>query len=208
MALKLYHNPASQHARRVRAAIIELEIDCEQKLVDFNKREHQDPAYLRLNPNGKVPTLDDDGFVIWESNAILCYLADKKPQKNLYGTAPKERAEVQQWLFWESAHFGRACVTLTYQRFIKPAFYKQEPDPALVADGEENFKRFASVLNGHLESRQFAACSRYTIADIALASILVYRDAANIDIKPYRHVQEWLQRIESRNSFKQTAPKA
>lgn len=205
MAIRIHYNPQSQHARRVHMVGLELDLPIDWRLVDFTKVENQAPAYLALNPNGKVPVLEEDGFVLWESNAILAYLADKKPQAGLYPTDPKQRADVNRWLFWESAHFGPAAVTLTWERVVKPTFMKQAANPVLVEQGEQNWKRFASVLNVHLESTQYVAKS-LSIADFSLASILMYRGSAGIDTKSYVHLQRWLDRMESRDSWKKTAP--
>ena len=207
MSMKLHHNPISPHSRRVHMAILELGLDVEIKALDFMKGEHKDSAFLAHNPNGKVPMLEDGAFWLWESNAILAYLADKAPQKGLYPTEPQKRADVNRWLFWESAHFGAACARLTSERVIKPMMMKQQPDPAMVADGEANWQRYGAVLNGQLEGKQFVTGDMMTIADLALSSVLTYQQQAQLDMKSFRHMQAWLTRIESRDSWKKTAPK-
>ena len=132
MTMRLHTNPLSAHARRVSMAIHELGLDSEIKVLDFGKGEHKDGAYLAHNPNGKVPMLEDNGFWLWESNAILCYLADKKPEKNLYPTDAHGRADVNRWLFWESAHMGNACAGLTAEHVVKPMLLKMPTDANLV----------------------------------------------------------------------------
>ena len=79
MPIKLYDSKVSPYARKVRLLAAELEIPIEKISLDFQKGDPQKPEYLALNPNGKVPTIDDDGVVVWESIAILKYLAGKKP---------------------------------------------------------------------------------------------------------------------------------
>ena len=206
MAIRVHHNPASQHARRVRMTGLELGLDIEWKLVDFSKGENRSPEYLALNPAGKVPTLEEDGFVLWESNAIMAYLADQKPGVGLYPTETRERALVNRWLFWEAAHFGAAAVTLTWERVIKPRM-KQPPDPAVVAQGEQSWRRFAPILDAHLAGRAYVA-SALSIADFALATILMYHEPAGIDLAPHRHLGEWFARIQARESWQRTAPGA
>jgi glutathione S-transferase len=204
MAIRIHIHPASQHARRVRMVALELGIEADFPVVDLMGPGRA--QYLTINPNGKVPALEEDGFVLWESNAIMAYLADKKPSAGLYPAEPRARADVNRWLFWESAHFGRACITLTWERVMKPMFLKQEPDPALVADGEANWKRFAQVLDDHLDGRDYV-CGAPTIADFALATITMYRQMAKIDTAPFPRLEAWLGRIEARDSWKETAPK-
>jgi glutathione S-transferase len=203
MSIRIHYNPASQHSRRVRMAALELGTDIDWKLVDLGKGEGQAPEYLALNPNGKVPTMEDGGFVLWESNAIMAYLADKKPEKGLYPVDAQKRADVNHWLFWESAHFGPACFALVWERLMKAAFFKQEADPTLLAQGEQNFARFAGVLNGHLANREYVT-GALSIADLALASILSYDQGAKIDLEPYPNVKAWFGRMTARDSWKQT----
>jgi glutathione S-transferase len=205
MGIRIYTNPVSQHARRVHMAALELGLDVEWKLVDFRAGEHQQPPYLAINPHGKVPTLEEDSFVLWESNAIMAYLADKRPAAGLYPTDAHARADVNRWLFWESAHFGRACITLTWERMFKPIITKQPSDPVMVADGELQWRRFAKVLDDHLRGRAYVA-GVFSIADLALASITMYRHHANIDTSPFPQLEAWLGRIEARDSWKQTQP--
>lgn len=121
MGLTLHDHPMSQHGRRAKIAALELGLTVDYKAVELPVPE----AYRALNPMGKVPTLDHDGFVLWESNAIMAYLAELRPEAGLYGTDARTRAEVNRWLFWESAHFGNACIHLTWERVMKPMVLKQ-----------------------------------------------------------------------------------
>jgi glutathione S-transferase len=200
--MRVHYNPASQHSRRVKMVALELGLDVEFKLVDFSKAENRGDEYLKKNVMGKVPTLEDGDFLLPESNAIMQYLADGSA---LYPTDKKQRAQINRWLFWEQAHFGPACTTLTWERVMKPMMMKQEPNPVLVAEGERNFQRYGAVLNAQLETRQFVA-GELSIADFALATITCYRGPANIDTGSFRHLQAWLDRIEARDSWKQTIP--
>jgi glutathione S-transferase len=206
MTMRIWQNPLSPHARRVTMAIHELGLDAETKIVDFAKGEHKSPEFLQHNPNGKVPVLEDNGFWLWESNAILCYLADKKPEKNMYGTDARSRAETHRWLFWESAHFGHACATVAFEKLIKPMMYKQQPDATIVAWGENEFKRFGAVLNGQLEGKQWLFGNHLSIADLSIASALSYSQQTQLDLKHYHHVHSWLERMQSRDSWKKTQP--
>ncbi|MCC6748902.1 MAG: glutathione S-transferase family protein [Deltaproteobacteria bacterium] len=206
MALRLYYNSASQHSRRDQVAVIELGLDVELKPVDFMKGEHKAPDFLAHNPNGKVPLLEHDGLWLWESNAIMAYLADLRPERGLYPTEPRARADVNRWLFWEAAHFGPACLRLTWERVMKPTFMKQDPNPVLVADGEQNLQRFAAVLDSQLAGKEYVT-GRLSIADFALASVLAYRVPARMELGAFPQLRGWLGRIEARESWKQTAPR-
>src|SRR5688500_11928563 len=104
--MKLYEHPFSSAAFKVRAVIHELGLPVTLVPVDMMKGEHKSPEFLAKNPNGKVPTLDDDGFLVWESNAILCYLAAKKSESGLMPADPRGMALVQQWLQWQATTFA------------------------------------------------------------------------------------------------------
>lgn len=120
------------------------------------------PAYRALNPNGLVPTLEEDGFVLWESNAILRYLAATSPALALPDD-PRERARVEQWLDWQATSFTPAMRDAFWQ-----LFRAAEPDPAVVADSLAEGEALAAILDAHLSGRSFVVGPRFGIADIAL----------------------------------------
>src|SRR5579862_1624600 len=104
--MRLYHHPLSSNARRAVMAALHLGTEVELVHVDLGKGEQRKPDYLKRNPNGKVPVLDDDGFLLWESCAIMQYLADRTPGQTLYPTELRARADVNRWLFWSAHHFS------------------------------------------------------------------------------------------------------
>src|ERR1700760_3184502 len=107
--MKLYLFPAGR-AVGVLALKNHLELDCEVHLLDFRQGDQLTPEYLTLNANKKMPTLEDDGFVLWESNAILFYLAAKRPDRGLWPSDMQGQASVLRWLAWESAHWDAESV--------------------------------------------------------------------------------------------------
>ena len=100
--IKLHVFPGSPRAQKVLAVAYQLDLPFEQVFVDLSKGAHKTPAFLQLNPNGRMPVLEDGGFVLWESDAIIQYLASKKPGA-LMPTDDKGRALVAQWLSWNMA---------------------------------------------------------------------------------------------------------
>jgi glutathione S-transferase len=134
-----------------------LDLDCEMRVVDRGKGDQLTPEYIAMNPNKKMPVLEDDGFVLWESNAILFYLASKKPQSGLWPSDLKGQADVPRWLAWES--YGRAptgtrsrSVWSVTRRPPKARLGLVPADPAFYgANG--TFDRFAAALNQHLKGR-------------------------------------------------------
>src|SRR5215831_6039883 len=144
--MKLYSHPVSTNARKARLTALHLGIALEEKMVDLKNGEQRTPEFLALNPNGKVPVLDDDGFVLWESNAICQYLAAQVPGNSLLPADARGRAEINRWASWELAHMGQAVVKVAYQKFIKQRLGLGEPDAAIVKQGEEEYARFGAVL--------------------------------------------------------------
>jgi glutathione S-transferase len=122
-----------------------------------------DPGYRALNPNGLVPTLEEDGFVLWESNAILRYLAATTASLAL-PEDPRDRAHVEQWLDWQATSFTPAMRDAFWQ-----LYRSADPDRALVADSLRRSEALAGILERHLEQRDYVAGTSFSIADIAVA---------------------------------------
>ena len=169
--MKLYVLPPSPRAFKVIALKNHLGIECEMQLVDLSKGDQFTPKYVAMNPNRKMPVLEDDGFVLWESNAILLYLASKKPHSGLWPTAPKDQADVLRWLAWESSHFdAESCGMVGFDKISKGVLGLGAADPAFIARGEENFARFAAVLNECLRGRKWVTGGGLTIADFSIGA--------------------------------------
>jgi glutathione S-transferase len=146
--MKLYLFPAGR-ANSVLSLKNYLGIDCEVQRLDFTRGDQLKPAYAKLNPNKKMPTLEDDGFVLWESNAILFYLASKRPEKGLWPSDVKDQADVMRWLSWESGHWDAESVGMvSFEKGSKVVMRLGPADPAFIKRGEQNFARFAAVLDG------------------------------------------------------------
>lgn len=158
--MRLYHHPFSSNARRAVMATMYLGVPVDLQLVDLAKGAHRAPSYLALNPNHKVPVLDDDGFVLWESYAIMQYLADRTPGQRIYPTDARSRADVNRWLFWCAQHFSPAVGILNWEHHIKPLAGLGDTDPREVARGEQLVKEYGGILDGHLADREWISVVR------------------------------------------------
>jgi len=117
--MKLYGFAGSPRTWKVRALAAHLGIPLEYENLDFAKGDNRTPKYLALNPAGRTPTLVDGDFVLWESDAIMQYLASKKPN-TLWPDDARTRADIMRWQNWQSAHWGSdACVPLIGQNVVK-----------------------------------------------------------------------------------------
>jgi glutathione S-transferase len=204
--MKLYVNLMSPNVRRVRLTAAVLDMALEEKKLDFTKGEHKNPEYLALNPNGAVPTLVDGDFVLTESRAIMQYLASKKPESGLWARDERERAEITRWQFWDSSHFSPQIGTLAYQKLLKPMMGLGDPDPHKIEEALTNFRRFAAVLNQRLAEKQYVVGDRLTLADLTLASSLMYAKQADVPLAEFPHLQSWFARISDTEAWKKTNP--
>src|SRR5271167_686007 len=143
--MKLHFHPMSGNSRRVLLVAAHLDIPLERNLVDLTKGEQRGALHLERNPNGRVPVLEDDGLLLWESRAIMQYLAEKTPGQTLLPTDPRGRAEVQRWLFWCAAHMAPANALLVQENFVK-VLMGRPADPAELKRGEALFAQSAPIL--------------------------------------------------------------
>jgi len=204
--MKLYMNAMSPNVRRVRLTAAVLAMDLEEKKLDFTKGEHKNPEYLALNPNGAVPTLVDGDFVLTESRAIMQYLASKKPESGLLPRDEKARADVLRWQFWDASHFSPQLGTLAFEKMLKPMMGMGEPDQRKIDDALTNFRRFGGVLNKRLEGKKYVMGDALTIADLTLASSLMYARQADAPLGELPNIQAWFSRISDTDAWKKTNP--
>lgn len=171
--MRLHYFPPSSRALGVVALKNHLEIECELVGVDLSRGDQRHPDYVAMNPNRKIPTLEDGDFVLWEANAILFYLASKRPERGLWPGDVRSQADVLRWLAWESAHWdAESCGMVSFEKSSKLVLGLGPPDPHFVARGEENFARFAAVLDRHLEARRWILGDTLTIADFSIGALV------------------------------------
>ena len=151
--MKFYIFMGSPRAFKVMAVANHLGLDFEIQQLDPTKGEHLSAGYAAVNPNKRIPTMEDDGFILWESNAITQYLASRKPEAGLLPLDERARALVNQWQFWDISSWDPACATIVFERLVKKMLGMGEPDPAKVQEGEQNFHRYAQILNDQLKGR-------------------------------------------------------
>lgn len=204
MTLKIHAFPLSPRSFKVLWTANHLGLDYELKLVDFSKGAQHAPAFVALNPNAKAPVIEHDSFVLWESNAILEYLAALKPQARLLPEEARARAAIMKWLFWESAHWDLACVPFAVERVVKKLFGLGAENPAEISRGTELFKRVGEVLDGELAKHRFVAGDALTVADFAIGAAMCIADQAQLPLEPWRHILRWRADIEALPSWAKT----
>lgn len=198
--MKLYDFAFSPNCRKVRAVAYELGIDLEPVHVDLLNAGQRSPAHLALNPNGRVPVLVDQDFVLWESTAIIRYLSAKKGGA-LLPTTPQEQAEVDRWLAWQLAHLGPALSKVAFERVVKKLTGQGAPDAVAIAAGSADFANLSALLNDALLGREYLA-GTLSLADFALASHYSLAAMCGLDLAPHAQVSAWLERMLSRDSMR------
>jgi glutathione S-transferase len=203
--MRLHYSPFSSNSRRARLAAAQLGADVELVLVDLAKGEQRSPAFLHLNPSGRVPVLEDGDFVLPESQAIMQYLADSTPGQTLYPTALRERAEVNRWMFWCAHHFQPAISVFNWEHAVKAFLGLGAADPAELQRGERLFGDCARVLDAHLAEREWICGSALSLADLSVAAPLMYIAQARLPVEPYAHMRAWFDRVQGLEAWANTA---
>jgi len=205
--MKLYFHPMSGNSRRALLVAAHLDVSLERVVVDLTKGEQRGAPHLHRNPNGRVPVLEDDGLLLWESRAIMQYLSDKTPGQTLLPTDPRGRAEVNRWLFWCAAHMAPANTILVQENFVKELMGRPK-DPAELARGEALFAQYAPILDAHLAGRTWVALDRVTLADYSLAAGFALAGPARLPVADYPNVRAWFGRVQELDAWQRTTPPA
>jgi glutathione S-transferase len=194
MALTIY-GVARSRAFRTLWMAKELGLDYEHVKVDFATGETRTATHLALNPNGQIPVIDDDGFILWESMAINLYLAKKHSAGRLYPTRLEDEARAWQWSFWGMTEVERPVLTALFNRAIRP---EHERDSVAADAAERTLAQPLGVLDGALGRSANLLGDNFTVADLNVASILAWARPAQIDMSPFPKVAEWLKNCAER----------
>jgi glutathione S-transferase len=206
--MKLHTFVGSPNTRKVEAVIDHLKLNVEIVYHDFLAGELRSPEYIGLNPNGSVPTLVDGDFVLWESNAIMQYLADKVPGNTLFPRDPRLRADVVRWLCWDLAHFGEAFGGLIFETFLKSKLNLGPPNETRISLAMTGLERRAAVLERHLQNRHYLVGDTVTLADYSLVRFEAYRPRTPFDWRPYPNINAYFDHVRTQESWVRTAPPA
>jgi glutathione S-transferase len=185
----------AQAPRRVLALVKHLGLDAELVEMDLMAGAMKRPDYAAINPNMKAPTLVDGDVVLWESSAINAYLCIKAGSDMWPANSPHEQVEVLRWLSWNDCHWAPAVAYFYFEHVVKPTFGIGKPDTGALVGRENDVRRFAKVLDAHLEGKTHVALERLTIADFQLASMAAYWRESDMPLGEFRNVVGWLDRL-------------
>jgi glutathione S-transferase len=179
---------------RVRWTLQELEVDFEATTVNLLAGEHRQPAFLAINPAGKIPALVDGDLVLTESVAIAVYLADKYPEKKLIPADLEQRAQHNRWLLFTATELEQPLWRITRHTNLYPQSKRLPGDVALA---REEFTAMAGVLDAHMRGRQFVIGNTATVADFVLAYTLDWADEVKL-LDAFPPLHDYMERMYAR----------
>jgi glutathione S-transferase len=192
--MKIYWIKA-QAPLRVLALAKYLNLEFEPIHLDLMNGGLRSPEYAKLNPNKKAPALLDGKVELWESLAIMVYLADKAGSSMWPSQNVKEQIEILKWVGWDSHHWEPAVAHFYFEHIVKPTLLNAQPDPKELEGKSDDLIRWAQVLNEHLDGKEFVACDRLTIVDFYLASMARYWKEAEMPLSKFANITGWLDRL-------------
>jgi glutathione S-transferase len=172
--------------------------------VDLVEGENRTPKFLALNPNGRVPVLETGATMLWEANAIMCYLA-KQADSDIWPDDARQ-IEIIRWFSWDQAHFSRHAGTLFFEHVIKPRLGIGTPDQAAIAQATGAFVRSAAILEAHLCDREFLVGGSLTLADFAVAMLLPDAAECRLPLNGHPEIQRWHARLNEFDAWRRPFP--
>jgi glutathione S-transferase len=194
MTIRLHRHALSGHAHRVHLFLSLLGLPHELVDVDLMKGAHKTPEFLAMNPFGQIPVLEDGATVLFDSNAILVYLAKTYDQTGAW--LPQDAlgaARVQQWL---SVAAGPVASGPASARLVNVFGAKLDHERAKTIANS-----LFAVLDRHLTGRSFVVADAPTIADVALYSYIAHAEEGDVSLAPYPAITSWLRRVEALTGF-------
>jgi glutathione S-transferase len=201
MGIKLHYNPLSTFSRRVLIAFAEKQIPHELIVVDMAARQHRQPPYLSLNPYGRVPMLEEDDFVLFESTAILNYLEATRPTPALVPADARGRALVDMHMKLCDLQLTRYAGTIIFPKRFLP---KERWNNVAMAEAKAEIEKHLAILDDHFAHKTYLVAEQFSLADLCYMPFLEFLPL--MEIAPPAAVAGWSQRLLARPSAAATRP--
>ena len=201
--MKLYYSDILS-SRKACAVARYLKSPVEFIYLDLSKEDQQAPAYLAINPNGKVPTLIDGEQTLWEADAVMCLLA-QRAGSDLWPHDSRQ-IDIIRWFSWNAQHFTQHAGALYFEHIVRPRFDLGAPDQAAIDEAIGEFRRYAAVLNDHLENRKWLVGNDLTVADFSVAVTLPYAEQAAIPLDDFPEVRRWHDQLNEFDAWREPFP--
>lgn len=199
--MKLYHFPPSTNSLKVRIALLEKGLEFESVIIDLTKKEQKNPEYLKINPFGQVPALDDDGFIVYDSTIINEYLEDEYPHPPLMPDDSENRARARMMEDYRDNQVNPLFVTLVHEHRKSEA----ERDAELITSVHAQIGTALTRIEEQLQGREYLAGS-FSLADIAYMPNIALMDRLHVPLDAgFQNIPVWIERLRSRPSYAATA---
>jgi glutathione S-transferase len=198
--LKIWGRKSSSNVQKAMWAVGEIDIACERFDIGGPFGKNREPAYLSMNPNGLVPTLQDEDFILWESNTIVRYLAREYSAGKLEPSDPKVRARASQWMDWQLTVVGPAFFAAFWGLIRTP---EEKRDLAAIAASQSKTIEAMKILDAQLGKTAFVAGDQFSMGDIPVG-VMAYRFRALCPERPQmQNLERWYAELQKRPAFKE-----
>ena len=199
--LKLHYHPLSTYSRRVRIALIEKGLAADLIELDMAKGAHRELAYLALNPYGRVPTLEEDGFVLYESTAILEYLEATHPSPPLVPADARGRALVAMHVKLCDIQLARQTGIIIFPKRFLP---KDRWDEGAMAQAKKEIEKHLAIVERQIGDREWMVGDRYSLVEVCYTPFVEFLPL--MEVTPPPAVARWVARMLERPSARETKP--
>ena len=195
--MKLYDHPISGNCYKARLLLSHLGIAYEKVRVELFEGENKAESFTKLNPNQKIPVLADGGYTIWESNAVVLYIAKKYLPNDYFSDNPEEFGLIIQWSI-----FGKTSIDpyLAVSRYFLKFLGEGNFDKAQLDSLQQQGKHSLTIMDNHLSQNDFLA-GKYSVADMCCYPYILLANEGGIDIADFPNVEQWCKRIESQAGY-------
>lgn len=199
MAITLWGRPSSSNVQKVRWTLAELGLDYEHILVGGKYGGNKSAEYLAMNPNGLVPTLRDGDLLMWESHAIVRYLAATYGAGRLWPEAPAQQFFADQWVDWAATTFQRGWIEVFWKLVRTP---EAQRDPLAIATDQVETERCLAIMDGRLAQTQFLGGDSFTYGDIPAGVAMFRWTTMPIERQSHRNVERWHAELRERQAYR------
>lgn len=201
--MKLYTHSPSPNCIKVAAAAHYLGLSLEQVEMEPHSAALKSEEFLRKNPNGLLPTLEDGDYTLWESNAILIYLAQKSQHPQFL---PQSAVEMWRWMSWGMCHWAPVLRTFMYEYMVQPLIHRQPTNTEAVARASKTFSSLAAILESHLQKNSYMLGDTLTLVDFSLGVYLVYHKMSHVPLGDFPGLLAWYESLERLPAWQAAMP--
>jgi glutathione S-transferase len=196
--MKIWGRANSINVQKVLWTADECGVKYDREDVGLNFGGNDQPWYLKMNPNGVVPTIDDGGRVIWESNSCVRYLAARYAQGSLWPTDPGERSEAERWMDWQLSTISED-MRVTFWGLVRTP--EEKRDKAAIAKSAVSLGKLWGRLDQWLEGKKYVAGQSFTMGDIPVGCMVYRWYALPLERPELKNVKAWYERLGTRPAY-------